>query len=294
MPEAARPERPGRAGPARWLVRFGYDGTGFAGWARQPRLRTVEGTIRDGLLRAGIIARGAPPASLDVASRTDRGVHARGNALALVARTPATSLLRALNGIAPDIWFTHLRAIDDAFRPREALRRVYRYYAPGAQIDLDAWRSAADRLVGPLDGRSFGRGLPRATPAFRTIERLRVDRVGGLVEVEVVARSFVWGMVRKIVAALGEVGDSRLSLRDLERGAQGELRLALPMAPAAGLILWEVEYPGHWEHGPALDVPRQLEARREALEQLQVRAAVLAALEGGARGPGTATAPAEL
>jgi tRNA pseudouridine38-40 synthase len=51
-----------------------YDGTAFRGWAAQPGLRTVEGTLREAL-------RTAFPAwsDLAVAGRTDTGVHALAN-----------------------------------------------------------------------------------------------------------------------------------------------------------------------------------------------------------------------
>ncbi|MCR2814222.1 tRNA pseudouridine synthase A [Microbacterium sp. zg.Y1090] len=50
-----------------------YDGTHFRGWARQPGLRTVQGTIEDAVTR---ILGGSP--RLVVAGRTDAGVHATG------------------------------------------------------------------------------------------------------------------------------------------------------------------------------------------------------------------------
>jgi tRNA pseudouridine38-40 synthase len=48
-----------------------YDGTHFRGWARQPGLRTVQGTLEDAIAR---ILGGEP--RLVVAGRTDAGVHA--------------------------------------------------------------------------------------------------------------------------------------------------------------------------------------------------------------------------
>ena len=50
-----------------------YDGTGFRGWARQPRLRTVQGTLETAIAR---VLGGDP--QLVVAGRTDAGVHASG------------------------------------------------------------------------------------------------------------------------------------------------------------------------------------------------------------------------
>ncbi|PPF86359.1 tRNA pseudouridine(38-40) synthase TruA [Clavibacter michiganensis] len=53
-----------------------YDGTGFAGWAKQPGLRTVQGALEDAL--AQLLARTPPAPTIVVAGRTDAGVHATG------------------------------------------------------------------------------------------------------------------------------------------------------------------------------------------------------------------------
>jgi tRNA pseudouridine38-40 synthase len=50
-----------------------YDGSGFRGFARQPRVRTVEGVLLEALER---VLRGRP--RLSVGGRTDAGVHAEG------------------------------------------------------------------------------------------------------------------------------------------------------------------------------------------------------------------------
>jgi len=61
------------AGAVRIRLDIAYDGTHFRGWARQPGLRTVQGTLEDALAR---IVGGDP--RLVVAGRTDAGVHATG------------------------------------------------------------------------------------------------------------------------------------------------------------------------------------------------------------------------
>jgi tRNA pseudouridine38-40 synthase len=231
---------------ARWLVRFGYDGAGFAGWARQPGLRTVEGVLREGIPRTGV-APTAEAADIGVASRTDRGVSARGNALTVTSALPATAVLRAMNGIAPEIFFTAIREVPATFSARAATMRWYRYFEPAEGHHLDRWKEAAERFRGEVDVRSFGRDLPVDHPTLRTVQDVRVHGAGARwLRVDLRAPSFVWGMVRKIVAALRKVDDGGLSLAGLDAALRGEHRLTLPLAEPDGLVLWDVRYPVKW------------------------------------------------
>ena len=230
---------------SRWLVQFGYDGSAFHGWARQPGLRTVEGEIRRGLLRIGAVA-SAEALALETASRTDRGVSARANALALRTSLPGATLLRTLNGIDPDLFFTAAVPISEEFRVRHASRRMYRYFDASATREPARRAEAAALFTGNVDVRSFGRSIPAGEPAWRAIESVTVRAVAGGSVVDVRAPAFVWGMVRKIVAALREVDAGRLSTSRLRAALEGRARLTLPMAEPEPLVLWSVEYPFAW------------------------------------------------
>ena len=256
----------------RWAVRFGYLGAGFYGWARQPGRRTIEGTILEGLRRFHLTAEGAP-VQVAVASRTDRGVSARANALVLRSSLAGPLLLRALNGISPEIYFTAAASVSAGFRVRNATRRTYRYFEAVVDADFDRWTTAAGLFRGPVDVRSFGRAIPAHSPSWREVEAVRVHRRTGGLLIEVRAPSFVWGMVRKIVGALREVGSGRLPLSRLEDAIHGGTRLSLPMAEPEGLVLWDVEYPHAWtlawkgpnRHQQAfLDSTRAHQSRRQA------------------------------
>ena len=60
--------------PRRYAMRVAYDGTDFAGWQHQPHARTVQHAVE-----AALRARARAPAlRVHAASRTDAGVHARG------------------------------------------------------------------------------------------------------------------------------------------------------------------------------------------------------------------------
>jgi len=263
----------------RWLVRFGYDGADFAGWARQPRLPTVEGTVRDGIRSRRVVPPGAP-VRVEVASRTDRGVSARANVLALGSGLGAAELLHRLNAISPKLMFTAATEAPAGFRVRRALRRVYRYFDPRPLERSSLAFRAGELLVGSVDARSFGRGFPAASPHWTTLESLHLRPEPGGLMIEVTAPAFVWGMVRKIVGALREVDAGRLSLERLEAAARGRSRLTLPLAEPEGLVLWDVEYPLRWEFrwaGPARLQERYLTGARKELWR---RSRVLAALSG--------------
>ena len=220
-------------------------------------------------MRRGI-AESEAGAHLEVASRTDRGVSARANALALRSDLSGPNLLRSLNGLSPELFFTAAARLPDDVRVRSAVRRVYRYYEAGAAPDLARWREAARRFAGTLDARSFGRGLGTGAPVWRDVESVTVDPVDGGLQVEVRAPSFVWGMVRKIVAALREHDAGRLPLARLELALRGRERLTLPLAEPEPLVLYEVEYPFPWTirwRGPTRHQVRYLDSTRSGLWQ---------------------------
>ncbi|MCI4364138.1 MAG: hypothetical protein L3K13_07580 [Thermoplasmata archaeon] len=228
--------------PRRWLLTFGYDGRRFAGWARQPGQRTVEGALLEGLARRGLLSSGSE-AGLAVASRTDRGVSARANALALRSALPAPALLRALNGLVPEVFFTEAREVEESFQVRSATAREYHYFEPKAGREPERWRSLLPLLSGQrIDVRSFGRAVPSERPQWRTIDSARVVEGAGHFRFEIRAPGFVWGMVRKLVSAFRDVERGALSAKEFEAALEGRKRLSLPLAEPERLLLWEVDF----------------------------------------------------
>lgn len=251
-----------------------YDGTAFAGWARQPRLRTVQGTLEAVL---GTVLR-CPDPRLTVAGRTDAGVHARGQVAhvdldlaawhAVSGRTgapPGEALVRRLAGVLPPDVVVHraepappgfdarfsavhrryaYRLADDPSRV-DPLRRTHvaRHRVP---LDVAAMAEAAGPLVGRHDFAAFCRPRPEAT-TIRTLEVLDVARPAdgtdlGLVVVAVQADAFCHTMVRSLVGALLAVGEGR---RPTVWPAEllADRRRAAHVSPAHGLTLEAVAYP---------------------------------------------------
>jgi len=217
-------------------------------------------------------------ARLAVASRTDRGVSARANALALSTELPGTVLLRSLNGISTDLSFLAATPVPEDFRVRRAVRRVYHYFEPLREHNPDRWERAARIFSGTIDVRSFGRGLPTGAPVYRDVESVRVEPIEGGLLVKIRAPSFVWGMVRKIIASLREYDAGRVTLARLGGAVRGEIRLTLPMAEPDGLVLWDVEYPFPWTLSWKGPNRHQLGRIRSQLDSLWARSKVLAGI----------------
>ncbi len=258
---------PGDGGHVRLRLDLAYDGAGFAGWAVQPGLGTVQGAVEDAL---AIVLR--KPVRLVVAGRTDAGVHATGQVAHVDVPAPVWAregerLLRRLAGVLPAQ--VRVRAVARApvgFDARfSALWRRYVYRvsdrpwgAPplrrhdtatwGRPIDLVPVRAAAADLLGLHDFAAFCRRRQGAT-TVRTLQELDwARRPDGVLAATVRADAFCHSMVRSLVGCLLTVGEGR---RPVGWPAQlltaTERSGAVPVAPAHGLTLVEVGYPAPGE-----------------------------------------------
>ncbi len=272
MPSAARSDGSG-APHLRIRLDLAYDGTHFAGWAAQPGLRTVEGSLAQALttlLRAG------DPVRLTVAGRTDAGVHARGQVAhadvdplawaalpARSARPPGEAAVTRLQGLLPaDVVVRRVRPAPAGFDARfSATRRRYRYRicdAPALAdplrrhetvthrrpLDVDAMDAAARRLVGLHDFAAFCRRREGATTIRTLLDHGWERGADGTVEGRVVADAFCHSMVRALVGAVVLVGEGRREVAWPQAVlAAGVRDPRVTVMPAQGLSLEEVTYP---------------------------------------------------
>jgi tRNA pseudouridine(38-40) synthase len=214
-------------------------------------------------------------------------VHARANVLALTSPVRGDALLRALNGLGPELWFTGATERDDAFRVRSARSRTYRYLEPREGKELARWREAASWFHGPIDVRAFSKRLPQDVASVRDVSSVTVSAQGRWLRVTVKAPSFVWGMVRKIVSALRSYDAGRISAEELRAALRGERGLALPLAEPEGLVLWSVDLGLRFRYQATRGSRRQEEGFRANRARAEMRAELLASLdpwEQGRRG----------
>jgi len=223
----------------RIAFRIAYMGDRFAGSQIQPDQRTVEGEFIDACRRAGLFDDWREARFL-AAGRTDAGVHARGQVVALDTAVPERAV-RVLNRLLPpDLWCTGWAEVDPAFHPRhDAVYRTYRYYFAGDGVDTGAMSDAARRFVGRHDFTRFGR--PQDRSPIRTVWAVDVDRDGDTWYVGVTADGFLWNMVRRMVHLLLEIGRGAADAEEITR-CLDEPGDGVPAAPAAGLVLWRIGY----------------------------------------------------
>ncbi len=241
-----------------------YDGTDFYGWAIQPDVPTIQGTIVDVLCKIT-----QEKIRLHASGRTDAGVHALGQVASFKTRSiiPTANLQRALNCLLPPTirvleakdmpldfharWHAQAktyryRILRAAVCPPFLWRYVYHYPFP---LDIEAMFAAVPQFEGEHDFSSFSswsskddeqrhmvRTVLSATLSWQPAEQELVFGIKG--------RAFLRHMVRKIVGTLIEVGKGRLAASDIPGifAARDRTR-AGPTVPAAGLCLLEVEYP---------------------------------------------------
>ena len=253
-----------------------YDGTHFRGWARQPALRTVQGSIEEALAR--IVGSSV---QLVVAGRTDAGVHASGQVAHVDLDDEQWARVEARNGRAPqdpaatlaarirgvlgaysDVTVTRTSIAPEGFDARfSAVWRRYRYrladqrsgYDPlrradtttvRGTLDVEAMDAAARTLIGLHDFAAYCKPRDEAT-TIRTLLDYRWTRdADDVLVAEVKADAFCHSMVRALVGACVAVGEGRLEIGDLAVLRDALIRTSeFKVLAARGLILTEVGYP---------------------------------------------------
>ncbi|RBP68190.1 tRNA pseudouridine38-40 synthase [Brevibacterium sanguinis] len=263
----------------RFRIDLGYQGTHFHGWAKQPGLRTVQGTLEDGLARIT-----GEEVRTVVAGRTDAGVHARRQVVhidlsesaieKLVARSrrsSETALLSRLRGVLTigdnhDLVIHSVAEAPDDFDARfSALWRSYRYRLADhrsfidplltavtprhkGELDAEAMAEAASEAQGLHDFLPFCKPREGAT-TIRTLHEFTVARDrDAVITLDLRADAFCHHMVRALVGGLIRVGSGAWPvtrpaelLAEAEAGAGAQVPMAV--SPPQGLVLLEIGYP---------------------------------------------------
>jgi tRNA pseudouridine38-40 synthase len=267
-PAALSPDRVGV------LLTLAYDGASFSGFAAQ---NNTAHTVA-GVLGAAIAAMDPRATPLRVASRTDAGVHARGQIVsfdAMLRIDPRGWLLGLSGHLPPQIAVQRVARTLPNFNPsKAAVAKTYRYlvlrgtvrdpflhgraWRVHERLDLEAMRREAASLLGTHDFAAFRGARDRRTTTTRTISVAEWRELPGsprCIEFVIRGDRFLYHMVRIIVGTLVDVGRGNASPGAIARAQASGERTHLGMtAPPDGLYLDNIEltdpghdeWPNHW------------------------------------------------
>jgi tRNA pseudouridine38-40 synthase len=237
-----------------------YLGTHFHGWQRQPQQRTVQEEIEtaiESVLGYPVVIHGA--------GRTDAGVHAAAQvahfnvvncpipahrwAAILNSRLPEDILIRASAAVNLD-WHARFSAKWRRYRytiytdPRPNLFvRAFSWHYYHAPLDESLIQAALEPLLGSHHLAAFHRAGSSRPHSWVEVQAVECDRQGSLLQIEIQADGFLYGMVRLLIGLLVQVGSKERSLANFTEIWQQQRRAEVKYAaPAAGLCLLRVGY----------------------------------------------------
>lgn len=252
----------------RWALTVEYAGDAFSGWQMQPGLVTVQG-----VLEAAIARIAGHPVRLQVAGRTDAGVHATAQVVHFDtdAVRQQNAWVRGVNAfLPPDVAVIDAVAVDDDFHARFlAVARSYRYVLLNrpvrpaclrgrvgwhhAPLEVEPMQQALPCLLGWHDFSSFRAAECQAKSPVKLMREVSVRRQGDLLVFDFKANAFLHHMIRNLVGTLVYVGNGRRPVSWVQEVLEAKSRVnAGSTFMPDGLYLTGIEYPPQYPVGGAL------------------------------------------
>jgi tRNA pseudouridine38-40 synthase len=237
-----------------------YNGHGFNGWQVQPGLPTIQGVLQEALSKVA-----NEKIFLFCAGRTDSNVHATGQVIHFDTRAKRhiDAWIWGTNAYLPGtVVVRWARAVDYSFHARfTAISRRYRYiifnhpirpailnakttwhYYP---LQVERMREASIHLLGEQDFSSFRSKECQSKTSMRHVTMVEIKRRGDFIVFEIEANAFLHHMVRNIVGVLMKIGSGARGPSWMKEVLLAKSRrAAAETAPADGLYLTQVTYPG--------------------------------------------------
>lgn len=243
-------------------LKVAYDGTHYLGWQKTkmgPSIEEILENVLSQILQEEL--------ALQAASRTDAGVHAKGQIVNFIATKEIPSLQRllvSLNCLLPkDIAVLDIEQAADDFHPTlDCISKEYHYWVCYGtaqlphhrfyswhyphQLNIDAMQRTAKQLVGEHDFSTFC-NFKKNSSYDHTIRRVQEITVTELpeqrVHFRIVGNNFLYKMVRNLVGTLVYVGRGKIQEESIPGILlSGDRTQAGVTAPAHGLCLHHVFY----------------------------------------------------
>jgi len=242
----------------KYKMTVAYEGSPYSGFQIQENANTVEAEIRKALK---VIF--GDEYILLYSSRTDAGVHAIGQVIALEVDTliPTWQIPHAINANLPEtIVVSEVEEVEESFHPRyHAQYKTYRYliyndtfmnplynhntYYIHKPLDINKMQEASQYFIGDHDFIAFSTQGSSVRSTERTIYEVAIEKQGHLIEITVTGSGFLYNMVRIMVGALVQVGLGFYEPEYIGKIILSKDRsLIKRVAPAKGLTLMKIVY----------------------------------------------------
>lgn len=243
----------------RYFIFLSYKGTGFHGWQRQPKAKTVQQLIEQVIsLKLG------EEIAVTGAGRTDTGVHALNYCAHFESeRTDLAGdddFLFSLNSfLPPEVAIDKIaRVRPDASARYSALSRTYIYrilrkkdpfladtgWCYTGMLDIESMNRAAHILMEYNDFASFCRSNSDVKTTLCSISKAEWSQSRHILEFKITADRFLRNMVRAIAGTMIEIGQGKTSTDEFRSIIEaGDRTRAGQSAPAHGLMLADIKYP---------------------------------------------------
>jgi tRNA pseudouridine38-40 synthase len=240
-----------------------YDGRRYHGFQWQNGLATIQAE-----LELAVYKLTGEKIRVIGASRTDAGVHARGQVVSFQTTSllPPQTIVRALNYYLPaDIVVCSACKVKDSIDVRRnAISREYEYvllnspvrsplaegfaYQVSGKLNIRKMNKVCALLKGKHDFASFAAALKPYKRTVRTVYEAKFIRNKNRVIFHIVADSFLPHQVRNTVGLLIRIGLGKVGSDEFIHIMEAKkLGLAGPAAPPYGLYLMKVNYPADLE-----------------------------------------------
>ena len=225
----------------RVALKFAYNGKTYHGYARQPNLKTVEGSLINTLIDNGYFEN-EKEAMFSSASRTDKEVSSLGSVIAFNTAKDICQIVPECNMHLDNIVVYGKQVVNDAFYPRYAKQRIYDYYVKKNEISFETIQSIKPLFIGTHNFSNFARIEHNRNPV-RTINAIDVKETESFFILSFFAQNFLWHQIRRIISAMQQFEKKRISRQDIcnalyKPDDQVDFGLAVPYF----LILRDIEY----------------------------------------------------
>lgn len=245
----------------RYLITFSYDGSGFDGYQKQPKHRTVQGELEKVLKQINDNKK----VDVHASGRTDKGVHALNQKahFELDVTITESKLKMALNSYLPDdIYIISAEVVPETFHARYNVKaKEYMYkinigeynplernyiYQYNKALDVVAMERALKYLEGEHDFESFSPSNNEKDNFVRTISQTNLIRDlknPNQITIIFLGTGFLRYMIRNMIGTLIEIGEGKRKAEDIIGIINAKDRKAAgPTSCPEGLYLRNVFY----------------------------------------------------